>query len=112
MKRKTPIECLVCAVEPELEKKAVEILDLFGVNGKVFTIGEGTADTAIGNLFGFGIMDRKLIFSIVEKEKSTQLLNALDVGLLMQKNKTGIAFTIDVTAISSDMVERLGLKIS
>ena len=113
MKKKTisaPFEVLICIVERGLSNKVNEILEVHDAMFHITTLGEGTAKSEAADIFGFGIVEREIIWALVDPLMSTKILNTLNEVLDLEKPRKGIAMTIPANAASNLMLDVLGVN--
>lgn len=110
MKKNYPLQLLTCITYRENVKHVEKIIEQFGVVEHGVLMGKGTAQSLIGDLFGFGIIDRDIVCMIVDLNMSKDIIAELDKKFDFDKSENGICFCIPVNAISSDLFEQLNLK--
>lgn len=110
MKKNYPLQLLTCITNRESVKHVEKIFEQFGVVEHGVLMGKGTAQSMLGDLFGFGIIDRDIVCGIVNTEMSKKIIDALDQKLNLKKSDSGICFCVPVNAISSDLFEQLNLN--
>lgn len=108
---KSPIEMLYVIVSHKNLKKVNAIFSDFGISHYSVLPAKGTAESKLGDIFGFGIIDRDVIVAVVNKTDSVQLLNTLDDALKLSTPHHGVAFTTEISAITSDVIDLLNLKL-
>lgn len=110
MKNNYPLQLLTCITYREDVKNVEKIFEQFGVVEHSVLMGKGTAQSMLGDLFGFGIIDRDIVCAIVNLKMSEDIIEALDQKFNFAKTDTGICFCIPVSAISSDLISQLNLN--
>ncbi len=113
MKKKTissPFEILVTIVERGKSEKVCEILSVHDCQHKLITLGEGTAKSVASDIFGFGIVEREIIWALINPLMSDKILKTLDDILELTKPQRGIALTIPCNAASNLMLDILGIN--
>lgn len=108
---KSPIEMLYVIVSHKNLKKVNTIFSEYGISHYSILMGKGTAQSKLGDIFGFGIIDRDVIVAVINKTDSTQLLSALDDTLKLSVPHHGVAFTTEISAITSDVIDLLNLNL-
>ena len=113
MKKKSmsaPFELLVTIVERGKSEKVCEILTVHDCSFNLTTLGEGTAKSQAEDIFGFGIVEREIIWSLVNPLISDKILDTLNNVLELEKPQRGIAMTIPCNAASNLMLDILGIN--
>ncbi|MBQ4558279.1 MAG: hypothetical protein IJA61_02745 [Clostridia bacterium] len=105
-----PFEVLVCIVERGVGDKVNEILNVHDCPFHITTLGEGTAASETADIFGFGIVEREVIWALVDPIMSTKILKTLNDVLELEKPRKGIALTIPANAASNLMLDVLGIN--
>lgn len=104
-KEKSPIEVLFAIAG---EGKSREILNLLEGNGEynsVCLIGKGTGKSEVADLFGFGILPREIVISLVKSDHSLKLIEAIAKEMQYEDEQhEGIAFTVPLSAIEKGML--------
>ena len=102
----SPIEILWIVIDKSKHEKVERKLDEFGINNKLVLMGKGTAKSTLGDIFSFGIIDRDVICSIVNKVDSPTIVEELDKQI-NPHGPTGVIFTTPLDAISSDLYKNI-----
>jgi len=113
MKKKSisaPFELLITIVERGKSDKVCEILSVHDCQHNLITLGEGTAKSAASDIFGFGIVEREIIWSLVDPIMTNKILKTLNETLELDKPQRGIAMTIPCNAASNLMLDILGIN--
>lgn len=107
----SPIEILFVIVGHKNLEKASEVLEDNGIQYKTVMPGKGTAESKLGDLFGFGIIDRDVITTVVKTEQRSKILSELDEKLNLSEPHNGVAFAMSIDAITSDVLQMLNIKL-
>lgn len=111
MKKKNyPLQLLTCITYRDKVKSVEKIFDEFDIAEHCVLMGKGTAASALGDLFGFGIIDRDVTCAIVDSQKCKDIIFELDQKLNFNSSNSGICFCVPVDAISSDLFTFLNLN--
>ena len=113
MKKKSipaPLELMVTIVERGVSPKVCEILKVHDCPFSLITLGEGTAQSQTADIFGFGIVDRDIIWSFVNPLMSDKILNTFENVLELSKPRKGIAMTIPLQSASNLLLDFLGIN--
>lgn len=102
----SPIELLITIADPAEYEKIKTVLDSFKIDGQMIISGQGTAKTALEELFGFSILEKEIVATIVDVNISTKLMQKL-FEEINKKTVNGIVFTIPISAISSDLFKMI-----
>ncbi|MDD4316609.1 MAG: hypothetical protein PHC84_05575 [Clostridia bacterium] len=95
-----PVKLLAVIVEKAKGKKVVKVLNDFGLNAQVATLGAGTATLSIQSLLGFCETCKSVMLAVIPAVKSAEIMQALNEELNFEKPETGIAFTIPIKSVS------------
>lgn len=107
----SPIEMLFVIVGHKNLEKVNNILSENQIEYKAVIPGKGTAESKIGDLFGFGIIDRDIVTTMIKTEQRSTILQQLDDALNLSKPHVGVAFSISIDAISSDVLQILNFSL-
>lgn len=110
MKKQYPLQLLACITYREKVKLVEKIFEQHGVAVHEVLMGKGTAQSMLGDLFGFGIIDRDIICAIANTKSCEKIIEELDTQLNFAETQSGICFCVPVNAISSDLFVQLNLK--
>lgn len=113
MRKKTipaPFELMITIVERGVSAKVSEILRRHDCQFSLITLGEGTARSQVSDIFGFGIVNRDVVWSFVDPLMAGKILKAFDEELELSKPAKGIAMTIPVQAGSNLLLDVLGIN--
>ncbi|MBE5735138.1 MAG: hypothetical protein E7361_01670 [Clostridiales bacterium] len=105
-----PFEMLIAIVERGKSNKVSEILTAHDCNYTLTTIGEGTAQSEVSDIFGFGIVERDVVWALVNPIMSQKILDALDKTLELKQPSRGIAMCIPINAATNLMLDSLGIN--
>ncbi len=106
-----PIEIVCVMIDRKLEKDTEEVLTKYNVQNYVTFLGEGTAKSAMGDLFGFGISEKSVIVGLVERVNSRKLLEDLRDELGYDKSGRGLAMTLPLSSATNTMLEMLKIEV-
>ena len=109
-KIQAPFEIIIAIVERGKSNKVIEILKAHDSNFNLVTLGEGTAKSQAADIFGFGIVEREIVWSLINPLMSDKVLRALNEVLELNKPARGIAMTIPASAASNLMLDVLGIN--
>ncbi len=113
MRKKTisaPFELLITIVQRGKSEKVREILKMHDCPDNLVTLGEGTAKSEAADIFGFGIVDRDIIWSLINPIMSDKILQSINDALDLDKPGRGITLTIPANAASNLMLDILGIN--
>lgn len=104
----SPIEVLITIVIKKNAKKAETILESFGTKANLRMQGTGTSNNNTMGFFNFGLEEREVILSVVNKSISEKVLSALNEKLKFEENiHSGIAFTVPLNSIEATSLRTL-----
>lgn len=105
---KSPIEILITIVTNKELENVVNILEGYNECNGIHVLGYGTVDSEIVDLFGFGLFERVITFSIIEVKNSKTIIEKLNEELnFTTEDKMGIAFTIPINSIEKEFFNTL-----
>lgn len=107
----SPIEILFVIIGHKNLEKVYEIFENNGIEYKTVMPGKGTAESKLGDLFGFGIIDRDVITTVVKTEQRSKILQELDAKLKLSEPHNGVAFSMSIDAVTSDVLQMLNIKL-
>ena len=113
MKKKTisaPFELMITIVERGKSAKVIDILKTHDCSYNLVTLGEGTARSTMSDIFGFGIVEREVIWSLVDPLMSDKILKTMNNVLELSEPAKGIAMTIPTNSASNLMLDILGIN--
>ncbi len=113
MKKKhitAPFELLVAIVERGKSEKVSEILKVHDCIFTLTTLGQGTARSEAADIFGFGIVDRDVVWALVNPLMSQRILDTLNNVLELNQPQRGIAMCIPINSASNLMLDTLGIN--
>lgn len=107
----SPIEMLFVIVSHIQYKKVASVLEQNNISHHSVLMGKGTAESKLGDIFGFGIIDRDIVSAVIKKKESSKILNELNTALNLSEEHMGVAFTTEISAVTSDIFELLNIKV-
>ena len=110
--QKAPIEVMCVIVKRGDSNKVAQILVDHGVEYQVNCLAEGTARSDVQNLFGFEILDRDMMFGIVDTKKSKDIFSELSKTFNIQiEEQVCMAFTLPLSSATSTMLDLMGITL-
>lgn len=111
MKKKNlcPLQALVliCNSDEKLEKLAHYILLKYGVSHELIHHATGTASSAILDMFGVGTSEKMILSAFIPSDHSNVIMENLNLSLKLEEKNKGIAFTLPITGMASNIMEEL-----
>ncbi len=98
---------LMLITTPNLADKATEVLSNEGVFIENRFSAMGTATSKVMDILGLGSIDKIIMYSILPKNISPDILRKLSKKLGLGSANSGIAFTIPITGMNNSMVKML-----
>lgn len=92
---------LITITDVNREKKLNDVFDRAGVHFRFHAHGQGTAPSAILDIFGFSGRTRLLTASLLARQNVPKVFRLLEERLFFSENGRGIAFTIPVTGLQN-----------
>ncbi len=105
-----PIEMIAVITDRHKTDEVAKILTNYGISSQAIIMAKGTADSSIGDIFGFGIIDKDVICGFCEVEKTDKVMKDIEEQLQLNKPHNGVVMTIPINAISSDLFSMFGFK--
>ena len=109
-KIESPISLLISIVDRDLTQEIEKYLNEKNLIGGLAFMGKGTAESEIADIFGFGIVEREIVWSLINPLMSDKVLKTLNEVLELNKPARGIAMTIPASAASNLMLDVLGIN--
>lgn len=95
------IKMLVAIVNKGKGKRVIRILQEMQTNCQFASLGFGTADQALHDYLGLSETSKDIVFGLISEESVLPLLNTLTEELDINKQNSGIAFTIPLDSVSN-----------
>ena len=92
---------LITITDVNREKKLNDVFDRAGIVFRFHAHGQGTAPSAILDIFGFSGRTRLLTASLLARQNVPKTFRLLEERLFFSEKGRGIAFTIPVTALQN-----------
>jgi nitrogen regulatory protein PII len=104
----SPIELLVAVCEQNKASEVSKILNRHKENFSIIALGKGTAESDGYGLFGFGIMERDIVFAIINTYNIDKIIRVIARRMKFNpKDKKGIVFTLPVNSIEKQFLNLL-----
>ncbi len=107
IEKHAPFRILTLITTPKLADKATALLSKNGITVEHRMSAVGTATNEILDIIGLGSIDKIILFSIMPKLLSREILKKMSKELLLGSENTGIAFTVPLTGMNNVMVKML-----
>jgi hypothetical protein len=104
-KMESPVDLLIAIVNRHKGHNVCEILNDYKVQMHLNCIGHGTAESTLADLFGFGIVERDIVISLVPVTISEKILNKLNREFHFNERHNGLAMTIPVNSIEKNLLD-------
>lgn len=101
------LQMLVVIVTRGKGDEVVTYLKSNGINAKVSSFGEGTADSTLQSMLGLYNKEKEIVFSVIPLKDSDKFMDELDEKILKQQKHGGIAFTIPLKSITKNSMQSL-----
>ncbi len=109
--KRYPLRLLIVVIDRDKSKIVEKAFDDFSIVEKTTLVARGTAATALGDIFNFGIIDRDIICAIVEENRLNLVTEKLDNIIDFQEKGLALRFCVPISAISSDLFKLLNLNL-
>ena len=93
------LKLLVTIVNRNKTEFYMDFLSGFDVNFQTAALGRGTAKSETLHLLGLEESDKGVIFSVINEDKTEEILRELDNKFQTLKKGKGVAFTIPLTSV-------------
>lgn len=93
------IKILVTIIDRKKVDFYLSALEGHNVNMQTVLYGKGTASSEILSYLGLNQTDKAVILSVIQEDKTKEILNAYEDKYFKTKNGKGIAFTIPIKSI-------------
>lgn len=103
----SPVNLLIAIVGRNKGTDAIKVLNRYKIFTHFVCIGNGTAESEIADLFGFGIIERDVVISLAPVTNSTKILNSLDRKFHFKERHNGLALTIPINSVEKKILESL-----
>ncbi len=98
---------LAVITTPKLADKATGVLASTGIPVEYRMAAEGTATSEIMDVLGLGSIDKTVLFSMLPKSLSRDVLKKLRTELKLGSVNSGIAFTVPLTGMNNFIIHML-----
>lgn len=109
-KIKPPFEIMISIVDRGDGEKVAKLLEQNHINHIAILQGTGTAESEIAELFGFGVVERDIVVSLIDQERSKAMVELLYTDLNMGIEHSGCVFTISPSSATLDLLNTLNLE--
>ena len=109
-KKKSPIILLMVTAEGGKRDELIKIFKSQKVKQYMSFMGEGTSASTILDIFGFGVSNVDFVWGLVNEEKRPRIFYLIKKNLGFDKADKGVAWTVPISAMSSDTLELLGVR--
>lgn len=103
--KKPAFRILFLIATPKLVRKAVELFKLGSVPAQYLMRAQGTASSEVMDMLGLGGVDKDVLMSIMPKAFADEMLKKLRKNLNLGMPNSGIAFTIQMSGGSGQMIK-------
>ena len=104
----SPIEVLITIVNLNETDNVLKILKEFGEINTLVVLGHGTAESEIIDLFGFGVIERTITFTIIQTKNSSLLVEKICNDLQFETEaRKGLVFTLPINSIEKNFLNQL-----
>lgn len=98
------LELLITTVARSKGEYYADLIQSFDVNMQFITLGEGTADAKMLSMFGLNDSNKAVIFSVIQGNKLSAALDALDEKFRTIKNGKGVAYTVPLSSVIGTLI--------
>jgi hypothetical protein len=107
----SPLNILICIVDRGKGDKVTETLRMNGCSHNLITHGTGTAaKSSTGDFFGFGIIEREVVMSIVDASKINHVTDILTDMFDLNSPHTGILIALPLSSATSNLLDMMGIN--
>ena len=101
---------LICNDDEKLEKTACETLKNYGVKHELIHHATGTAPSAILDMLGVGTTPKIILSTFIPTDNADEIIEVLDKNLKLEEKNKGIAFTLPITGMASNIMDELEMN--
>ena len=109
-KQKAPICLLMVYCDDDKGEKVEKYLDENNLKSGIVFMGEGTSESDIADMFGFGMIERDIIACIVPAEKSEQILDDVKDIIGIDKGRAGMAMLIPMSSATTTILDSVVME--
>lgn len=77
----------------------------------VILSGKGTSESEIADIFGFGMTDKSVIFSLIPKAEKDKILADITEITGIESDTYGLAMCLELTSATNIILNKMGIKI-
>ena len=98
-----PIKLITCIVNRGDGETVTELCAREGISCSVVLRGRGTADNAMLTMLGLGESEKDIVMLTVGQSRQAEIMEKLTVTLHLNERGKGIAFSIPVSGLASQL---------
>lgn len=98
------LELLITVVGRKKTDYYVDLIQSFDVNMQMCVMARGTANAMMLDLLGLSESDKTVILSVIQEDKLSEALGALEEKFAAIKDGKGVAWTIPVTSVIGTLI--------
>lgn len=98
------LELLVTIVERKKADYYTDLLQSFDVNMQMSVLARGTANASMLDLLGLNPSEKTVIFSVIQEDKLSDALGALEEKFATIKDGKGVAWSMPVTSVIGTLI--------
>lgn len=104
-----PYQALVMIIneDQETEDKLLELLELYHIEKTMISKAKGTAPSSISDFFGFGVVEKMIVTTMIPSIKAKDILTKLTQELELNEKNKGIVLTLPLTGMDSRLFQQL-----
>jgi hypothetical protein len=105
LKMKSPLEMVTVVCNRGDGDIVLEILEANHIYNALIFNAEGTAESEVASLFGFGVVERDVVAALVEAEQCKAIVETLYSDLKLNLSKNGIVFSIKLSSATKQLLQ-------
>lgn len=111
MTQKPVLELMVVIVNRGKGEEVTKMLSRNGAKAQIICFGEGTAESEVANFFGFGTIERDVVLSLVDYERSAKALERVAKKMQFEKRHNGLGFTVPIQSAGMGLIKHLKIDL-
>ena len=108
---KSPVGLMIVFCDKNREEDVERYLFKNNLKLGVIMKGEGTTESEIADIFGFGMMDKSVILSLIPTEKKDKILKDITDITGIESDSYGLAMFLNITSATNIILNNMGIKL-
>lgn len=108
-KIKAPIELVLAICDKGLGEELEKYVESQGLKSGIIMGGQGTAESSVADIFGFGLDEKDILAVIVPKEKTEKIVGGINAITGIEDDKYGLTMVLPLSGADSTIIELSGV---